>query len=169
MSDKAEKPSGGGGNMKTLILFGGIGLIVVLGAVGATLYLTGFFGGKAGGGGHAAESGHATVDHSLPPIYQEIRPAFVVNTMDTNRIHFMQVAITVMSRNQAAIDAINANLFPIQNDVREVLSGRAYADVLNNVGIEKVRAEAEAAVKKCIEDRHHPPIEALYFTSFVVQ
>jgi len=167
----SEKASGGGG-AKNMILFGGIGLILLLGAIGATLYFIGFFGGKAadshGGGGHGSPA-HATADFSLPPIYQEIRPAFVVNTIDANRMHFLQVAITVMSRNNDAIAAVNTNLFLLQNDIREVLSGRPHAELLNNVGIEALRAEVEAAAKKCLESRHLPSIDALYFTSFVIQ
>ncbi|CAK0769492.1 flagellar FliL protein [Gammaproteobacteria bacterium] len=163
----SEKSSGGG--MKTLILFGGIGLILMAGAIGATLYFTGFFHGKGGGGGGGKHGAPAAVDHSLPPIYQEIKPAFVVNAIDGNRIHFMQAAVTVMSRNSAAIDALNANIVPVQNDVREVLSGQPYAELLVSTGIERLRAESEAAVKKCLEDRHLPSIDALYFTSFVIQ
>ena len=145
------------GNVKLVMLFGIVGLILTIGAVVATLYFTGFLG-------------HSSGRHQdLPPIYLDLKPAFVVNAADKNQDRFMQVAVTVMARNQAAIDAVSANLYAVQNDVREVISGQNYEDMINSVGIERLRKEAEKAVKKCIAAKHLPTIDALYFTSFVIQ
>ena len=149
------------GKVKIVLMSTIVGVVLSIVGVGAGLYFTGFLNGKM----HLFSGGNQLG----PPIYLDITPAFVVNATDSAQERFMQVAVTVMARNQAAIHAVNANIFAVKNDVREVISGQTYAEMIRSVGIERLRGDAEAAVKKCITERHLPVIDALYFTSFVIQ
>jgi len=165
-----EKPAAdpaAGGNMKMLILFVAVGLIAILGAVGATLYFTDFFGKSGSGGGEHEPSEHSSAKG--PPTYLELKPGFIVNTMDKGTSRFVQVGISVMSRNPEALDAVNELIFAVKNDLREVLSSRSFAEITVSAGIEALRAESEAAINKILKENHKPSIDALYFTAFVVQ
>lgn len=180
MSKKAEAPapthntegSGGGSNIKMFIIFGAIGLIMMLASVGGTLYFTGFFNPNPGGHGEATtqHEEEKKVDFSkLPPNYLEIKPGFVANAIEDDNLHFILAEISLMSKNPEAIDKIVANLMGIRDGIREALSGHLYTEVLGFTGIEKLRAAAETAVNDYLEHRHLPKIDALYFNSFVVQ
>lgn len=160
--------AGGGIGIKVLILFGGVILLLMLGSIAGTLYFTGFFSGGNASGGHAQAP--VEIDYSsLPPIYLPIDTDFVVNAIDEDRTHFIQVKVTLMARNQAALDAVTENVFAIRNDIREVISGRSFNEAIGAERIERLRSEAEESVKKYLGDHHRPLIDALYFTAFTVQ
>ncbi len=149
------------GNIKLIIISSIAGVIITAAVVLGGLYFMGIVKLNM-----FSSSSH----HVQPPIYFDIKPAFLVNAQDDEGLdRFMQVTVTVMARDQAAIDAITTNLFAVQNDLREVISGQKYTEMIVGTGIERLRKEAEAAVKKCIKIRHLPVIETLYFTSFVIQ
>ncbi|CAK0776950.1 flagellar FliL protein [Gammaproteobacteria bacterium] len=167
-SEKAAAAPAAGGNTKMMIIFVVVGLVVVLGAVGATLYLTGFFS-RPGSGGHESAEHSSSTGPKAEPNYLEIRPGFIVNTMDKGTTRFVQVGISVMSRNLEALDGVNELIFAVKNDLREVLSSRGFAEIIVSTGIEALRAESEAAVNKILKENHKPLIDALYFTTFVVQ
>ncbi|CAK0767090.1 flagellar FliL protein [Gammaproteobacteria bacterium] len=154
-------------NIKIIILFGLVGLVLIVGSIAGTLYFTGFFSG-ATGGEHVTEQAPTDYSH-MPPIYLDIKPTFIANAVEGDRLHYVMADISVMSRNQSAIDGVSANLFAIRNNVREALSGHAYSELLSKGGIERLRATAEQSIKEYLESRHLPLIDAFYFISVIVQ
>jgi len=97
-------------------------------------------------------------------------PAFVVNLGDGDSPHYLQVGITLMAHDQKAIDTAK-DADPVIRDAMVSLLGSQDAAVVGTpAGHKKLQAEALAAVQKVVKARlGRPGIEALYFTSFVIQ
>lgn len=103
-------------------------------------------------------------------LYLALQPPFVVNFRDDDSMRYLQVGITLMAHDQAAID-VAKNADPVIRDAMVSLLSSQDSKVLSSAaGREKLQAEALAAVQKVVRERlGKPGIQALYFTSFVMQ
>ena len=187
---KPSEKKGSGLLKILLILFGG--LILIGGSIGATLFLTGALNKKAEDG-HAAEpvasaappahggASAAPPAHggaSPPPItplrgpaiYHPLEPAFIVNFEDQGMLRYLQIGLTTMTRDQRIVDAINQNMPQIRNDLILLLSNQKMEVLATTIGKEKLRAQALAQIQGILaREVGIPGIEAVYFTTFVLQ
>lgn len=110
------------------------------------------------------------VVNAQPELYLPLEPAFVVNFRDDQSMRFLQVGVTLMSHEQAALDAAK-NADPVVRDALLMLFSRQdYAILSDPSGKQKLQAQALDAVRKIVGDRlGRPGIDAVYFTSFVMQ
>ena len=132
-----------------------------------------------GGGGFAlfaphgkAKVGKAKVasHESGPEQFLALDPAFVVNFRDDQAVRYLQVGVSLMSHDSAAIDAAKQAQPVIRNALVMLFSGQNYASLIDAAGKQKLQAQALAAVQKIVDKRiGRPGIDALYFTSFVMQ
>ena len=103
-------------------------------------------------------------------LYQALDPSFVVNFQDERALRFLQVGITVMSHDPEAIQAVKDTDPVIRNALVMLFSGQDATTLTDAKGTQKLQAEALAAVPKIVADKTGKPgIDALYFTSFVMQ
>lgn len=133
----------------------------------------------AGGGaswlllGHKGNHGNAEgpkVELSKADLYLPLDPPFVVNFEDGQSLRYLQVGITLMSHDPKAIDAAKGADPVIRNALVALLSNQQFAFLSTSAGRQKLQGEALAAVQKVVRDRlGRPGIEALYFTSYVMQ
>ena len=83
---------------RKLLLSQLIALVAIAVAIGVTLFLM---------GGDESEADEASteevVEAKVPAIYLELTPAFLITLNDGGRQRYMQVHVTVSSRDQAAI------------------------------------------------------------------
>lgn len=176
--DAAKPEKKGSGILKILLLLIG-GLILVGGSIGATLFLTGALNKGAGGEEHgaaapahggAANMAAASIPLRGPPIYLPIDPSFVVNFEDQGMLRYLQIGLTVMARNQQILDAVTQNMPQIRNDLILLFSNQKM-EVLNSLnGKEKLRMQALAQIQGILtREIGIPGVEAVYFTSFVLQ
>lgn len=145
-------------------------LVVVLGGAGA--------GGWMMLHGHDAPAGKATgkggkvakVTAAQPEFYLAMEPAFVVNFRDDDTLRYLQVGISLMSHDQAALTTAK-DADPVIRDALLMLFGRQdYAILSDPAGKQKLQVQALEAVRKIVGERlGRPGIDALYFTSFVMQ
>jgi len=142
-------------------------LVLLLGGGGAAAYLL--------AGGHdkdkkeeAAKSAEGT--HG-PALYVALDPPFVVNFEAEQLVRFLQVTVQVMSRDPLTIDMVKANDPVVRNDLLLLLGNQSYATISSREGKEKLRQQALEAVRKVVKGAGGKPeaIEAVYFTSFVMQ
>jgi flagellar protein FliL len=86
-------------------------------------------------------------------------------------VRFLQITIGVMTRDPATELLIKDNDPRVRNDMLMILSGQNYAAVSTNEGKEALRTRCLEAVRTIVKDMQGDPakIEALYFTSFVMQ
>ncbi len=140
-----------------------IAVIVLLGG-GAGLYAT--LGSRPAAGGKAAEA----APERKPELYLPLDPAFVVNFRDDQAVRYLQVGVSLMSHQQSALDAAREAQPVIRNELLMLFSGQNYQNLIDAAGKQRLQAQALAAVQKIINARTGKPgIDALYFTSFVMQ
>jgi flagellar protein FliL len=103
-------------------------------------------------------------------LYLPLEPAFVVNFRDDESLRYLQVGITLMAHDETAINTAKAADPVIRDAMVSLLSSQDYSIISNAAGRQKLQAQALAAVQKVVTARlGRPGIDALYFTSFVMQ
>jgi len=173
-ADGAKSEGAPAGGKKKLLIFIAIG-VVALGGMGAGAWL--MFGGKhdeAGGKGKTAEKGKAEEKHEAPkgpPLFLAMDPPFVVNFQSEQAVRFLQVTAQVMTRDLKTLEELKTSDPIIRNDLLLLFGNQKYDTVSTLEGKEQLRHQALEAVRKVIADNGGEPknIEAVYFTSFVMQ
>lgn len=176
-----------------ILLFGVLPLMTVIILVAGTLFFAGVLPGGGGGGEPAADAvaensdgedgadaaegdggeesdGEEGGDESLPAIYIPVDPAFVVNFASQGKARFLQVTVEVMTREPEMPDKIKLHMPVIRNNLMLLFSNQTYDGVSTLEGKETLREEALEAVQQILEEETGDPgVEAVYFTSFVMQ
>jgi flagellar FliL protein len=185
--DGEEKKSKGSLITK-ILLFGVLPLMTVVVLVMGTLF---FAGVLPGGGGNADVEDTAQVDgeegdgeegdaedgeeeegdgENMPAIYLPIDPAFVVNFASQGKARFLQVTVEVMTRDPLMPDQVKLHMPVIRNNLMLLFSSQSYDGVSTLEGKETLREEALEVVQQILEEETGDPgVEAVYFTSFVMQ
>ena len=106
-----------------------------------------------------------------PPIYVALDPPFVVNFEAEQLVRFLQVTVQVMSRDAVTVDLIKANDPVVRNDLLLLLGNQDYATISSREGKEKLRLASLDTVRKVVTGAggRAELVEAVYFTSFVMQ
>lgn len=163
-SPVTEQPAKKGGAGRGTVLVLAFALILVSAVCGYALFTL---------RGHAATAGgEAKVEKKKegPEAYLPMEPAFVVNFQKADGLSYLQVGVTLMSHDPAALQAAKEADPVIRNALVMLFSAQDYTALSDTAGKQKLQAKALAAVQKIVEDRTgHPGVEALYFTSFVMQ
>lgn len=106
-----------------------------------------------------------------PALYVALDPPFVVNFEAEQQVRFLQVTAQLMSRDPATIEMLKANDPVVRNDLLLLFGNQKYTIISTREGKESLRAQTLAAVRKIIATAGGKPekVEAVYFTSFVMQ
>jgi flagellar FliL protein len=105
-----------------------------------------------------------------PELFLPLDPAFVVNFRDDDSMRYLQVGVTLMAHDQAALDTVKSVDPVVRNALVMLFSRQDYAILADPAGKQKLQAEALEAVRRIVASRTGKPgIDALYFTSFVMQ
>ena len=156
----AEAPKGG---RKGLII--GVVALLLLGGGG-------FAGWKMmSGAPDAKDKAKKEEAEKLPPRYVNLDPPFVVNFEAESVVRFQQVTVGVMTRDPAVEQIVKENDPRVRNDLLMFLGNQTYATVSTLDGKEALRTRCLDAVRGIVKEMGGDPkkIEALYFTSFVMQ
>ena len=159
LPDDAEaeggKKKGGSGLIITLVL------VLLLGGGGAGAWF--MFGGKS--------EQKSPVVEVLPPRYIELDPPFVVNFEAESMVRFLQVNVGIMTRDPAVETLIKNNDPRVRNDLLLILGNQSYATVSTLEGKEALRTRCLESVRAIVKEMKGDAskVEALYFTSFVMQ
>lgn len=125
---------------------------------------------KANATAAAKEGGDAKPAKPQPEYFLPLDPAFVVNFRDDDAMRYLQVGVTLMSHDQAALDTVKSVDPVVRNALVMLFSRQDYSILSDPAGKQKLQADALAAVRKIVEARTGKPgVDALYFTSFVMQ
>ena len=107
-----------------------------------------------------------------PEIYLALEPAFVVTFRegDTDALRYLQVGVTLMAHDQQALDVAKEADPVVRDGLVSLFSSQKFDVVTSTAGREKLQADALATVRGIVQKRlGRPGIDALYFTSFVIQ
>jgi flagellar FliL protein len=149
-------------------------VVVALGAsIGGTLYALGFFE-STDEEVVVSEGEEVTaaveVDKPTPAIYFPIKPAFVVNFPSKGRQRYLQVDITVLTRDIAIFDAMQRHMPLIKNRLNMMMSGEIYEELQTDEGKELLRQKSLQALQEIMQaEVGTDGVEEVLFTNFVMQ
>jgi len=178
-SEAAPAVASNGGIMKIIIIAVAI-IVLVVGSIMATLFMTGVIGGGSKSGDVAAEhgaeanneeSGNSDKGHKgKEPIYYAFDPAFVVNFNDGKSIRYLQVTLEIMTYDSHVVEDVERHMPVIRNNLIMMFSSLNY-EVLNTVaGKRKLQDEALSEIQSILLDKSGKEgVDEVYFTSFVMQ
>ncbi|MDP1539649.1 MAG: flagellar basal body-associated FliL family protein [Moraxellaceae bacterium] len=109
------------------------------------------------------------VPKAVTPIYKSLDPAFVVNIDDGRTVRFLQVKVDVMARNQAALTDIDIVEPRIRHDIIMLFSTMTREMIRDQAQREQLQAQVLSIINTVLQEQGKPGVEAVYFTSFVVQ
>ncbi len=106
-----------------------------------------------------------------PAQYLALDPPFVVNFEAEEQVRFLQITVQLMSRDPATIELLKANDPVVRNDLLLLFGGQKYSVVSTREGKEELRKQTLTTVRKIVATAGGKPekVEAVYFTSFVMQ
>jgi flagellar FliL protein len=142
-------------------------MLLVAAGAGGFWYFT---QGSAVGHSHDKTAADVAPKGKAPAIYLPLQPAFVVNLEDTEALRYLQVDLEVMSRDPNAIEDAKTHMPRIRNSLL-LLFGQQHAfDLSTRQGKETLQAKALAEIQRVLkEETGRPGIDAVYFSSFVIQ
>lgn len=143
-----------------------VGIVLLLCAGGAaTAWYLGVFGGT-----EATEEGGGDTETQAAPIYFTLADNLVVNFRSAGGVRYLQIGIDLMTYDHEAIEAFELHAPVLRNNLILLLSDQDQDDLATREGKEVVRELALAEVRSVMQELHGSPlIEALYFTTFVMQ
>jgi flagellar FliL protein len=105
------------------------------------------------------------------PAYFKFDPAFVVNFGGEGSARYLQVTVEAMSRDPKVIEELKGDEPAVRNDLVMLFSAQDNATLMSAEGKEKLRASTLDVVRKVLnsEGSNGKALEAVYFTSFVIQ
>lgn len=163
---EAEAPSKSGKGKLILLIV--LGLVLVGGSVGGTLYFLGFFDPPP-----PTEEEIAVEEAKGKPsaMYFPIKPPFVVNFQSRGRQRFLQTDVTIMTRDPEIFAAVQGHLPLIKNRLVMILGGGVYQDLQTHEGKELMRQQVHKGVQAVILDEtgKEEGVEQILFTNFVMQ
>ncbi|HWZ64774.1 MAG TPA: flagellar basal body-associated FliL family protein [Steroidobacteraceae bacterium] len=166
-ADKTASAKPSGKRKLLFIIVGSVAVVLLAAAVGAAWWLSSS-GHKAAAPAEAAKAAPAPAG---PPLFLALDPPFVVNFDGEQAVRFLQITVQLMSRDQATIDMLKTNDPIVRNDLLLLFGNQKYAQLATREGKEGLRDQALADVRKVLESAggHPERVEAVYFTSFVMQ
>ena len=171
MDDTQDEAAGQekGGMMKLLLLGGGAALLLGAG-IAAGPAIQGMISAPAEA--EAAVDGEpAEAAADAPELYQGLHPALVVNFRDAaGEPHFMQIEMEVMARDQDTINAVREHTPLIRNNLILLFGSVRYEEITTREGKEQMLADGLDEIRSIMAERIDTPnVEALYFTSLIIQ
>lgn len=120
------------------------------------------------GGAKATEPQHAE------PIYLPLDPPFVINFVHNGTLRYLQLAVSVMARDQAVLDRVKAHMPAIRNNLILLLSGQTYEQLGTREGKEQIRTQILGEISTILgagaaSGSPKSTVEAVYLTAFVMQ
>jgi len=168
-ADKAATPAGKGRGKLFLIVVVSTAVVLLGAGVGAAMWLTSK--ARHGAGPAQAKAEEKATPPAGPPIYLPLDPPFVVNFDADQAVRFLQIAVQVMTRDPATAELLKNNDPLVRNDLLLLFGNQKYAQLTTREGKEALRNQALEDLRKVLAQTggHPERLEAVYFTSFVMQ
>jgi flagellar protein FliL len=155
---------------------GGIGLILAavllstLGGAGAAWFVARQAIADAQPKAEAEGEAEAPPVPKTPALYFALEPAFIVNLDDERVQRFLQVQVEIMSRDAKTIEQLQRHAPRIRSQLLLLFGQQSAAELATRPGKEKLQAEVLAEIQAVLRaETGKAEVEAVYFTSFVIQ
>jgi flagellar FliL protein len=146
--------------------------VIAAGAAGGGAWFFASHSGDAKAEQHAAAKDDAkTGNVPAPAQYFALEPPFVVNLIGSaGGARYLQVEVQLMTRDPEAMKAIQLHAPAIRAKLLMLFAQQNAEGLITRAGKEKLQNDALTDVKKLlIAETGKPSVEALLFTSFVMQ
>lgn len=144
------------------IIFIAIAALVVLGGGGAAAYYMGFADSLLDKGTEGEEQAEP-----LPPAQFFPLPALVTSANYMGRLRYLQVKTSLMSRQDEAMEWVQANIPLLQDVLISTIDSFSFAEFENGEGKEALRLAMEDRVRELMGEGLE--LESVLFTGFVIQ
>ncbi len=163
---KNEGQEEGGKSKKKIIIIIAIVVILSIGlSVGATLF---FLKGDSGDAAQQAEVPAEEI--KKPAVYLDVKPPFVVTYDVSGRQRYMQVFVSIQSRDQSSLDLIELHMPLIRNKLIMLFSGQDFEKLQTPEGKESLRTDSLSLINEMLEkEASDTTVEQVLFTNFVMQ
>lgn len=102
--------------------------------------------------------------------YFEFKPELVVNFPGSSRPRYLQVALTAVSHDEMALEALELHSPAIRNDLLLRFTGREPGPMATREGKEALRKEALEVIRSVMKERFgDEAVDDVYFTRLVLQ
>ena len=159
----AELEAAAGGGKKNIIIFAVVLIAAVGGSVGGTLYFI--------AGDEVAETAPVVVGNKpKTAIYHNMRPPYVINYLTGSKPRYLQAEFSIMSREEAAIEAVITHMPLIRSEIVGFLTEQNFLELQTQEGKEAVRQGIVELINKTLAQHEvRPGIESALITNFVLQ
>ncbi|MCP8464875.1 flagellar basal body-associated protein FliL [Pseudomonas sp. ZM23] len=156
----------GKGKLKLIIIIA----VAFLLAVGLSVGGTWFFLSKNAKPAESTEHAEAAVPGKKQAVYEILAPAFVVNFNQSGRQRYLQVAVALMGRDQAQMDALREQMPLVRNQLVMLFSSQNFDSLVTPVGKEMLRQQATSSIQELAKKATGQlTVEQVLFTNFVLQ
>ena len=104
-----------------------------------------------------------------PPIYLALNPPILSTFNVEGRQRYMQVSLSVMSRSQESLDAVEYHMPVIRSKLNALYGGVDFRMAQSAEGKVALQEETVEIMNGVLEAEGEPLIESVYFTNFVMQ
>ena len=154
--------------MKKILVISLVGLLLLAGG-GASAYFFVLKDNSAADDAALAVDGE-TVEQirqeKLPPALYYTLPTLVVSADYQGRLRYLQVKLSVMSRDEETIELLQDNTPLLQDSLIMLLGSYEIADLESSDGKEELRQKAQTRISELIQN---DGVESVLFTGFVIQ
>jgi len=160
-----EDAGEGKSKKKLIIIVAIVAVIAIAAAVGVTFFLL-----SDDETTDVVEEVVEEVEEPLAPAtYSNINPPFLVTFNVEGRQRYMQLSITVSSRDASSLDALEHHMPFIRSKVISAYSGLDFASIQTEEGKEALRLQTVNVINEVLEGEGATTIENIFFTNFVLQ
>jgi len=160
-----EEASGGKSNKKVIIIVALIAVLAIGLSVGVTVFLLG--GDDSDVEGDDIEIVEEPV--KLPASYFELKPPFLVTFDVGGRQRYMQVHVSVSSRDMSAFDAIEHHMPLIRSKIISAYSAVKFEEIQADAGKLALQVKTIEVINGVLEGEGATQVENVFFTNFVLQ
>lgn len=159
-----------GGKGKLIIIIVAAVLVLAIGG-GAAFFL---LGDSSDDEAAATETSEVSQDMgataSGPAIYLKLDPAFVVDFIVSGKQRYLQLNLTVKSRDQGQIDAIKIHMPLIRNSLVLLFSSQVFSELQSTEGKMALKIAAVESINTILQQETSAGgVEDVLFTNFVMQ
>lgn len=170
VTEDGAEDSGKSGSKK-FILMGIVGVLLIGLSIGGTLVALKMLAPEPPpleDGGIAESVEEEVVKQSA--IYFPLKPAIIVNFQARGRQRYLQADLTLMTRENDVIEAVETHMPMIRNALVLQFGGQVYADLQTAEGKELLRQQALENIQNLLQQEiGKPGVEQVLFTNFVMQ
>jgi flagellar FliL protein len=158
------------GGKKKLIIIVAVAVVLLLAAVGGGVFFYLQSAEPEAGAEDGVVEEEAHVPLSEKPIYQMLRPEFVVTFDANNRQRYVQIQVTLVTRDPQMVAAIGAHDPLIRNTLIMLFSKQDYLELQTGEGKRLLKVAATEAIRKLmLDETGSDALESVLFTNFVMQ